>query len=158
MKIITPYFAILFAYYILGAYATTDILRLLRGSTVSVNAPDCYCPRCNTRILLRDQLPIFSYFKNHGSCRNCKSHIPISDLFLEIFLFIGLSGITIISRFSWIGFFLCILFYETTKLTFLLRFGKRKNQFGKNLVISLLNNLFLFTILAFFFALAQISV
>ena len=33
-------FFILFAFYVLGAYATTDILRLLKGNTTSVNAKE----------------------------------------------------------------------------------------------------------------------
>lgn len=158
MKIVILHIAIYFAFYILGAYATTDILRLLKGSTVPVNAPDCYCPICNTRIRLRDQLPIFSFFVNHGSCKNCKSRIPIFDLFLEIFLFAALSGTAAVSHFRWTGFFLCILLYEVTKLVFLLRFGKRESQFGKNLALSLANNLFLFAALAVLFALAQLHV
>lgn len=58
------YFSLYFVFYIMGAYATTDILRLLKGSTVKVNAPDCYCPICHNKIALRDQLPIISYIKN----------------------------------------------------------------------------------------------
>ena len=49
---------ICFTFYILGAYATTDILRLLKGSAVSVTAPDCYCPICHNKIALKEQLPI----------------------------------------------------------------------------------------------------
>ena len=37
MKTALVYFSIYFAFYILGAYATTDILRLLKGSTLYVN-------------------------------------------------------------------------------------------------------------------------
>lgn len=157
MRTIAVHFAIFFTYYILGAYATTDILRLLRGTTTEVNNSYCYCPICHKRISLWDQIPIFSYLKNHGACKNCGSRIPLSDLFLEIFLFILLSGITIISRFNWIGFGLCVAAYELTKLLFLIRFGKRESSFGKNLAISLGNNLFLFCCLAFFFALEHIA-
>ncbi len=68
MKTALVYFSIYFAFYILGAYATTDILRLLKGSTLYVNARDCYCPICHNRILLKDQIPLFSYLKNKGKC------------------------------------------------------------------------------------------
>ena len=150
------YSAICFCFYILGAYATTDILRLLKGSTVSINAPDCYCPICNHKILLRDQLPIFAYIRNHGACRNCKSKIPFSDLFLEIFLFIALSTLTILLHFSWTAYFLCISVYEGTKLFFLLRFWKRETAFLKNLAVSLFNNLFLFGFIGILFALSHL--
>lgn len=157
MKAIIIRMAICFAFYILGAYATTDILRLLKGSTVAVNAPDCYCPVCHTKIALRDQLPIISYFKNHGSCRNCKSSIPISDLFLEIFLFLTMTLLSILLNFNWLAFALCIAVYEITKIIFLCRLGRRESAFIKNLMISLATNIALFALLAFLFALAQIG-
>lgn len=146
-------FAIFFSFYILGAYATTDILRLLKGSTRSVTASECYCPICRSKIALKDQLPIFAYIKNRGQCQSCGSKIPLSDLFLEIFLFLLLSCIGILSRFSWTGFVLCVFAYEFTKLIFLLRFGKRETDFPKNLLLSLLNNMILFGIVAFLFLL-----
>lgn len=157
MKTILTRSAIFFTFYILGAYATTDILRLLRGAVLSVNAPDCCCPLCHSRIALPDQLPIFAYLKNHGRCKSCGSRIPFSDLFLEIFLFLTLSLTALLFQFRWTGFWLCTGLYETVKLLFLLRFGKRENAFCKNLAFSLLNNLFLFCILAFFFALEHLS-
>lgn len=157
MKAIIVHTAIFFFYYILGAYATTDILRLLRGAVLPVNTPDCHCPVCHCRIALRDQLPVFAYLKNRGTCRSCNSKIPLTDLFLEIFLFATLSAITVVFDFSWICFGLSIVFYETVKLFFLFRFGKRENAFLKNLALSLLNNVFLFTILAFFYALEHLT-
>lgn len=148
--------AICFTFYILGAYATTDILRLLKGCDTPITAPDCYCPICNHKIKLRDQMPIFSYFKNHGACPNCKSPIPISNLFLEVFLFAVLSLTAIFLRFNWYAYFLSILIYEGTKLVELLRYGPRQTAFATNLLHSLLNNLLLFTLLAFLFFLHQL--
>lgn len=152
MKTALVYFSIYFAFYILGAYATTDILRLLKGSTLSVNARDCYCPICHNRILLKDQIPLFSYLKNKGKCRHCGSKIPLSDLFLEFFLFFTLSVTATVFHFSWTGYFLCLIIYEGTKFLFLLLFKKREIAFGKNLAISLLHNIILFALLAFLFA------
>ena len=147
--------SVFFAFYILGAYGTTDILRLLSGSTVSVLAPDCYCPVCHTRIALRDQLPVFSYLKNRGACRYCQSSIPVSELFLEVFLFAGLSGIAVFCRFSWIGFGLCVMFYEGVKAAFLIRFGRRETAFAANFALSCLSNLLLFGLVAVLFGLGQ---
>lgn len=148
-------FFILFAFYILGAYATTDILRLLKGSTTPVNAKDCYCPVCGCRILIWDQVPIFAYLKNKGKCRNCHSQIPFSDLFFEIFIFLGCSILTIACGFSWSGLGLSIAFYEGTKLYYLIRKGARENRFLPNLVRSLFNNVVWFLLLAFLFGLLK---
>lgn len=156
MKIIILHFAVFFGFYIIGAYATTDILRLLKGSDLPINEPDCYCPVCHKRIALRDQLPVLSYLKNHGRCKNCESPIPTSDLFLEVFLFTLLSCIAAVFHFSWTGFGLCVIFYESVKIIFLLRFGKREHAFWKNLFLSFINNLFLFGILASFFGLEHL--
>lgn len=144
--------AIHFIFYILGAYATTDILRLTRCGSAPVSAPDCYCPKCGQKLRLRDQLPIFSYFWNKGRCRSCHSPIPFSDLFLELFLFVSMSAAAILTHYTWFGFFSCLLLYELTKLLFILIAGKRELDFSKNLLRSLLNNLFLFGITALVFA------
>lgn len=149
-------FFILFAFYVLGAYATTDILRLLKGSTTSVNAKDCYCPICGYRIPLYDQIPILAYMKNRGKCRNCHSQIPFSDLFLEIFIFLGCSIITAACSFSWIGFGLSIAFYESTKLFYIIRKGAREDHFLSNLLKSLLNNLVWFVLLACLFLILKL--
>ncbi len=143
--------AIFLSFYILGAYGTTDILRLLRGSTVSVLAPDCFCPVCKNRVALRDQLPVFSYLIRHGACKYCKSHIPLSELFLELFLTAGLSGIALLTGFRLIGLALCVIFYEGVKGAFLIRFGKRENDFLKNFALSCLSNLLLFGMIAVLF-------
>lgn len=66
MQALIVHFFIIFAFYILSAYATTDILRLLKGSTLPANSAHCYCPNCNSKIALKDQIPILSYFLNHG--------------------------------------------------------------------------------------------
>lgn len=149
--------AICFTFYILGAYATTDILRLLKGSTVSVTAPDCYCPICNNKIALTDQFPIISYIRNHGKCRHCKSTIPFFDLFLEVFLFVLLSAVSILLNFSWLAYGLCVLIYELTKIVLLITHGKREQDFCKNLLRSLGNNVLLFLLIAFLFLLAQMG-
>lgn len=149
--------SIYLAYYVIGAYATTDIVRLLKGCSTPVNAPDCYCPICCQKIALKDQLPIISYLKNSGTCNSCGSTIPFSDIFLEIFLFISMSCITFILDFNWYAYVCSLLIYESTKLVFLLHYGHRENEFQKNLRCSLLNNLLLFLLIALLFLLANIS-
>lgn len=156
METILIHFAICLSFYIIGAYATTDILRLLKGCNISVDAPDCYCPICHNKIALKDQLPIISYLKNRGTCFYCSSPIPVSDLFLEIFLFASLSGISYILNFSWTAYLLCILFYETTKLVFVVVFGHRETDFLKNLFRSIRNNIATFSLIAVLFLLSHV--
>lgn len=157
MKTYFVYLCIYIAFYILGGYSTTDISRLLSGSTLPINNPYCYCPLCNTRIKLRDQLPVIAYLKNKGQCANCKSKIPPSELLLELLIFIPMCLLTTILHFSWLSYWLSIVYYELFKLTLIISRGKRENFFFKNLVQSLLNNLILFLIIASFFAFAHFS-
>lgn len=147
---------ICFTYYIIGAYATTDIVRLLKGCSTPINSPECFCPVCHKNISLKDQLPIISYVINRGTCNNCGSTIPFSDIFLEIFLFSSMCSITMILDFSWFSFFASILVYEATKLFCLIYWGHREHDFFKNLFYSFLNNIFLFTLISVLFLLSHI--
>ena len=156
MKYIIIHFSIIFSYYIIAAYATTDILRLLKGSTLPVLSSNCYCPICHQKIKLIDQIPIFSYFRNHGRCRNCKSKISSSELFLEFFLFLTFSLITIFTHFHLISLFICIGLYEITKIIFILLYKPREQTFFFNLVCSLLSNFLLFSLLALCYFLVQL--
>ena len=64
MEIIFLKSMIVFSFYILGAYATTDILRLLKGgkdTEMEVSGRGCFCPVCSVEIYLYEQIPIFAY-------------------------------------------------------------------------------------------------
>lgn len=156
MQLLLIHICIIFALYILSAFATTDILRLLSGSDRSVLASACYCPKCGQPIPLKHQIPIFSYFINSGVCHSCSSPIPKTDLFLEVFLFSGMSLLTVFFRFSWTGFFLDVLLFESVKICFLIIFGIREKHFLLELGLSLIVNLTEFTLLAFLFFLPSI--
>ena len=156
MRLFVIHAAICLTYYILGAYATTDILRLLKGCSTPVIASSCCCPVCHRKISLSSKIPVLSYFKNHGACYHCKSPIPKTDLFLEIFLFTLQTGISCAMHFSWAAFCLCVFSYEITKVVFIFRFGKRESGFLKNLLTSLALNTMLFTFLAMLFLMEHI--
>lgn len=155
MRTLFLYFLLYLSFLVFGAYATTDILRLLSGSSTPVNAAGCYCPICKNKIALSSQIPVFSYIKNKGACKNCHAPIPFSDLFLEVFISLGFSVITMICRFSWTGFFLCICLYEGTKIFYIIRKGTRQQDFWRNFSQSLLNNLVLFFFLGIVFLFCQ---
>ena len=144
MRSVLVHGAIIAAYYIVGAYATTDILRLLKGCDIPVNAAKCYCPRCGKEIALRDQIPIVSYMINGGKCRNCKASIPWTDLFFEIFIFGMMMILTVLLGFRREAFWGCLTLYEGTKLVFILLKGRREKDFERNMVQSFVNNIIIF--------------
>ncbi len=138
---------IILAFYVLSAYATTDIIRLLKGSKTPVYAPDCYCDACGNKIRLIDQIPIFAYLFNGGKCHHCKCKIPSFDFYFEIFFLLGLTVTNILLRFSLIGFAATVAEYELAKLIFIIIKGKREDSFAKNLLISLLTNVLVFLLI-----------
>ena len=153
-----PIYSILFfAYYILGAYATTDILRLLNGATIPVWHQDCYCPICGHKLRLTDQFPIVSYLLSKGKCRYCATPIPISNLIPELLFFIGFSLLNILTGFQWKSYLLSVALYEVIKFSAIVWYGPRKDHFVKNLCISSLQNVIIFSLLAFFFLICQLA-
>lgn len=151
--------AIYAACYIISAFATTDILRLLKGASSSVLQPDSFCPVCNHKLSLIEQFPIISYFIRKGRCKYCYSKIPAANLYFEIFLSLILVLIVFFNHFSFCGYILSILSYEFVKFTAILCFGKREKDFAINLSFSLLQNIIIFTILGLLFIInAAISI
>lgn len=157
MKLSLVYISIILAFYILGGYATTDMLRLLRGSVLSVNHADCCCPVCGQKIKIRHQLPVISYFLNNRQCASCKSTIPVSEVLLELLVSVPMILTACLLHFSWNAYLACIAYYELFKIALILFYGKRKTAFAKNYILSLINNAVLFLMLAFFFLLIYIG-
>lgn len=146
--------AICFCFYILGAYATTDMLRLLKGgkdTEKEVSGRGCFCPVCGVRIYLYEQIPIFSYLLKRGHCTKCGSKIPAANFFLELGVFAYMTTICILAKFSIQSFFVCIIVYEALKVILVLHYGRRKDAFVKNLLKSLWLNVWIFLLIAFLF-------
>lgn len=137
----------------MGAYATTDILRLLKGAALPLLAVDCRCPICQAKIRLVDQFPIGGYFINGGRCRSCGSRIPASEIFLEIFVFVCLAAAAVIMDFSRRAYIADIVIYELIKTVMILVKGVRENGFFRNLLFSLLMNAVIFLLIGFLFVL-----
>lgn len=148
--------AILLSYYVLGAYATTDILRLLKGSTLPIFSGDCFCPVCNNKIRLIDQVPIISYALNGGKCHSCKSKIPVSNLIFEIAIFTSFTAITILLNFSWLAYVVDFILYEGMKLFCLIKYGPRETDFKISIIKSLSLNILLFILIATLFFMKDI--
>lgn len=143
--------SIIFAFYIIGAYSTTDIIRLTGKSPAMVSDKQCYCPGCGRAIKLSEQIPIISYMLSRGKCRGCGTAIPAADIFLEIFFLITLSLTAVISNFSVCGYLACIIIYELTKIAFIIKYGACTDSFGRRLRSSLLHNIIVFGLLGILF-------
>lgn len=143
--------AIIFAFYIIGAYSTTDIIRLTGKSPAMVSDKQCYCPDCGRAIKLSEQIPIISYMLSRGKCRRCGAAIPAADIFLEIFFLVILSLTAVISNFSVCGYLACIIIYELTKIAFIAKYGACADSFGRRLRSSLLHNIIVFGLLGILF-------
>ncbi len=140
------------AFYVIGAYATTDILRLLKGNSTRISASGCFCERCGRRLTLREQLPILAYLWNRGKCRGCGSPIPIENFLLEVFFTASFISAALWTGFSPAAWLFCVLFYEAVKLFCVVRWGKRGPLLISELCRSLLNNLVNFALLGALFA------
>ena len=66
----------------LGSFLNVVAYSLPRGQSVGMR--DSSCPKCNTKITRIDNLPIFSYLNLGGSCRSCKTPIPVRYLAVEV--------------------------------------------------------------------------
>lgn len=141
--------AICLCFYHLGGMATTNILRLLKGSETSVKYSKCNCPVCGKRIRLIDQLPIVSYVFCGGKCRKCKSKIPLSTPVLEVLIFVGMSLVAALFEFSVTGVLMSFVFYEVVRACFVLGYGKRENNFRKEYIIAMLMNITPFLLIEF---------
>lgn len=149
---------IYFAFYIICGYATTDILRLTQGNNTKLWDSNCFCPICNHKIRLINQLPILSYFLCGGRCRNCGSNIPKTELILECLVFLLLSSSVTLLHFSWYAYLSSFFLYEAIKFYILITHGIRETYFFKNLSVSLFNNLILWFFLALLFLLYSIVI
>lgn len=141
--------AICLSYYVLGGMATTNILRLLKGSTLSVAASKCFCPVCGQQIRLIDQLPIVSYLFCSGRCRSCKTKIPKDILILEIIILAGMSIVSFLFDFSPFGVLASFLYFEIVKIGFILYFGKREKDFARQYILSIILNIIPFLLIEF---------
>lgn len=144
-KLIIARSAIILVYYFLGAYGTTDILRLKYGARDSVDDNEAHCPSCGHKLTLLEQIPIFAFIIHKGKCRYCHAPIPVEHEIIEVLIFAVMTVITLAVDFSWIGCLLCIFFYESLKYIYLRLFGK-KEGFKSELIRSIRSNIIIFLI------------
>lgn len=83
---------------VLGSFFNVVALRVPAGE--SLLHPPSRCPKCNTRLGVRDLFPVFSYLLSGGKCRHCGVKVsplyPVGEaatglLFLWMYLELGLT-------------------------------------------------------------------
>ncbi len=131
--------AILFIYYHIGGLATTNILRLTAGNSLAINSSKCVCDTCGSPISPLLQLPIISYVVCKGKCKECGAKIPMYPLILEIIIFVGMSLITTMLKFTPIGIVGSYAYYECIRIVLIVSRGKRKTHFAKQYIIAMVS-------------------
>ncbi len=139
------------SFYVVGAYATTDILRLLKGHPVSVGNKDCFCESCGCKLTLRQQIPIFSYLFSRGRCGHCGNAISSGNFILEALFTVVFTFAAVITGFRPVVWIFCIIFYESVKLLCVVLFGKRGRELIQSLLFSLLGNAVNFSLVGILF-------
>lgn len=142
---------IIIASYIISAYSTTDISRLLSGTKQSYLSFNSYCHNCRHPLSLIQQIPIFSFYFCKGKCRYCAAPIPLLDHFLETGLFIFFTLVNLVFSFTYKAFILCLLGYELLKILLIIIKRPTQNKFLKHCLLSALMNLVIFTLYAFLY-------
>lgn len=88
---------------VVGSFSNVCIHRIPRNE--SIIYPASHCPKCNSNILPKDNIPLLSYILLRGKCRHCKTKISIQYpvveflsglIYLMIYLIYGLSFQTLI--------------------------------------------------------------
>ncbi|WP_146401967.1 prepilin peptidase, partial [Planctomycetes bacterium CA13] len=57
--------------------------RVPRGRSILGSS---HCPACDHRLSMRDNIPVWGWLKNEGSCRHCQSSIAQRYLWVEVLL------------------------------------------------------------------------
>ncbi len=126
-------------YLAIGGLSTTNILRLTKGSNVNILVPKCFCDACGTEIKVTSQIPIFSYLFYGGKCSVCGAAIPIWSFLLECVIAVGMSTVTTLFRFSYVGVLFSFLFYEIVRIVCIAILKKRERDFARQYVIAVLS-------------------
>ena len=124
-------------YYHISGLSTTNILRLTLGNTLPILATKCYCGNCKTTISPLLQLPIISFVICKGRCKNCGTKIPLFPLILEIIIFLGMSIISSLTKYTYTSISISFVFYEIVRIATILIIGKRETQFVKQYLIAI---------------------
>ena len=147
-------FIIIFLYYVVGAYATTDILRLTKNYNDIYDFKNCYCPVCGHKLKLTDQIPLFSYIAHHGKCSYCGAAIPKKEFITELLIFLLSVFFAVALNFDLIAWAINVILYQLIKLFYIFYYGRCRENFVKRLIISLFINGVVFVLIGFTYLIA----
>lgn len=137
------------AFYHISGLATTNILRLTKGNTLSILSPKCECDNCGSKINPFLQLPIISYIICKGKCRNCGVIIPKFALGLEIIVLFTMCAVSALFNFSMLGVAVCFVAYELIRIIVIALKGKRSENFAKQYAVAVLMSAVHFVLIEF---------
>lgn len=102
-----------------GSFITMLSYRLPRR--ISLVSPGSSCPSCNTRLTVRDLVPVYSYLASKGICRHCNAPVGTRYFVIEIISILLVTCIMVAGGFSLLSLALCIgfIFAFTALLIFL---------------------------------------
>jgi leader peptidase (prepilin peptidase)/N-methyltransferase len=66
-----------------GSFLNVVIDRLPNNQ--SLVSPASHCPECNTKLAVKDLIPVLSYILLRAKCRYCGTHIPVRIFLVELF-------------------------------------------------------------------------
>ncbi len=83
------YLQVFFAGLCIGSFLNVIIYRF--QNDLSIIKPRSFCPKCNTQLTWRENIPLLSWFIQRGKCKTCKTNISFRYPLIELltgFLFI----------------------------------------------------------------------
>ena len=78
----------------LGSFLGVVLWRVPRGE--SIVQPPSHCSECGHRLTPGELIPVVSYLRQHGRCRECGAEIPISALLVELACALVCATITLV--------------------------------------------------------------
>ena len=73
MSLIFYYIVFIISGLVIGSFLNVVIYRIPLGKSVS--KPPSFCPSCNHKVRIYDNIPVFSYLFLKGRCRDCRAKI-----------------------------------------------------------------------------------
>ncbi len=159
------YFQVFFAGLCTGSFLNVIIYRF--PNNLSIIKPRSFCPKCNTQLTWRENIPLLSWFVQRGKCKTCKTTISFKYPLIELltgFLFIiflksspslylSSSNLIINTSFGWVflSLLICIAFIDIDCLWIpqgLVNFGFISGFLGL-ILISIIGNEFIDLIFLF---------
>ena len=89
-----------------GIIALGFVFSILSNNTIdqtpkkrTYSTPTPYCPSCATKLVWKDMLPFWSYFRSKGKCPYCNAPLPLRNLIIDC---LGLVWVAFyILKFGW---------------------------------------------------------